>query len=260
MPTVCLIGNSHVANLKLAWPFVEAEFPGVRTVFFASDGTTMELDVVSGKLAARADYVRERMATTSGTSGDIEPIYDAYVVCGLTLSSMRTINTYSATMQRLRAAGRATSASADDIAHGMAPQVVGSLAFDIASKLRRLTCAPIFVIATPLTAYERHPDMWRRFETRGVVDLLADAFSRACHNAAREIDAVFVPQPAETVGPNRLTTRPRFYRLPVTEAAVERANHAHMNAAFGIIVLRDVLQRIVEALSIAVVQPSQPSS
>ena len=251
MTTVCLIGNSHVANLKLALPSVQPDFPDVRTIFFASDGTTMELDVVSGRLVARTGYVRERMAMTSGTMGDIEPIYDAYVPCGLTLSSVRAMRTYPATMQALRRASRDKDATAQDLAAGMAPQILQSLAFDIATKLRRLTDAPIFIVATPLTAYERHTAMWQRYESKGVVELLAAAFDLACHSAAKDIGAVFVPQPFETVGPNALTTRPEFYRLSVEETAAERANHAHMNAAFGAIVLRDVLRRIVATFQAA---------
>ncbi|MBV8976753.1 MAG: hypothetical protein JOZ13_05170 [Alphaproteobacteria bacterium] len=248
MSTVCLIGNSHVANLKRALPAVQAQFPQLQTIFFASEGTSMELDIVDGGLVGRTEPARARMAMTSGGDGAIRPVYDAYVLCGLTLSSIRAIKTYYATMKELRAAGRAHAASVLDIAEGMAPAIVGSLAFDIAAKLRRLTVAPIFVIATPLSAYERHPEMWARFEAKDAVGLLAEAYHRACEKAAKDIDAVFVPQPAQTIGPNPLTTKPQFYTLTPEETAAERAQHAHMNPEFGAIVLRDVLGRVVAAL------------
>ncbi len=248
MTTVCLIGNSHVTNLKLALPTVQPDFPGIETVFFASEGTSMELDVVSGRLVARAEHVRKRMATASGTDGDIAPVYDAYVLCGLTLSSIRAVRTFRATITELYAAGRGHDATPGDIANGMAPRVRASLAIDIASKLRQLTAAPVFVIATPFSAYERHEDLWQDLDARKRVGLLAEAFTLACTRAAEDHAAVFVPQPLETVGPNALTTRPQFYKHSPEETGAERAHHAHMNTEFGAIVLRDVLQRVVESL------------
>lgn len=246
MPIVCLIGNSHVANLKKALPAVAPDFPGIETIFFASDGTSMELDIVSGKLAARAAHVRERMAMTSKTDGDIAPVYDAYVACGLTLSSMRAIRAFQ--RARKEAGPRPKASTAEEIAEIMAPAVHASLALDITSKLRQLTSAPIFVIATPLTAHERHSELWQNLEKRDRVGLLAAAFMLACSKAAEANKAIFVPQPPQTVGPNALTTRPEFYLLTPEQTKAERAHHAHMNTAFGAIVLRDVLERVAEAL------------
>jgi hypothetical protein len=249
MSTVCLIGNSHVANLKKALPAVAPEFPDVVPTFFASEGVSMELDIVGGKLRGRADHVRERMAMTSGTDGDIAPVYDAYVLCGLTLSSMRAIRASRATMKTLHAAGGKSAVTAEAVAEGMVEAICQSLAIDIAAKLRRLTKAPIFVIATPLTAYERHPELWQALESKQRLAKLARAYDLACAKAAERYGAVFVPQPPETIGPNLLTTRPQFYLLPVDKVKAEAAHHTHMNTAFGEIVLRDALRRVTARLA-----------
>lgn len=248
MTTVCLIGNSHVANLKLALPHVQPDFPNVSAVFFASAGESMELEVSGAKLVATEDYVRGRMAVSSGTDGDIAPIYDAYVVCGLTLSSMRAIRTFRASLDAWRAAGRAAEMIADDVAKGMDAPIRKSIAMDVVAKLRRLTDAPVYLIATPLTAYERHSSFWDTMQSRQKIGLLSDAYNLACNRAAQAHGAVFVPQPTDTIGPNALTTRPEFYMLTPDQVRAERASHAHMNVAFGAIVLRDVLMRIVERL------------
>ena len=248
MTTVCLIGNSHVANLKKALPGVAPGFPGIETVFFASEGVSMELDIVDGKLGARVQHVRDRMAMTSGTDGDIAPVYDAYVACGLTLSSMRAIRAFQHTLKELPKAERGKVFETDEVARIMAPAIRTSLAIDIAAKLHAIGAAPVFVIATPLTAYERHAELWAGWEKRQRVELLEAAYTLACHRAAEAQGAVFVPQPPQTIGPNALTTRPEFYLTSPDEVKVEAAHHAHMNAAFGAIVLRDVLERIVAAL------------
>src|ERR1700722_6503131 len=128
MPTICLIGNSHVANLKLGWPDVEPDFPDYSLVFFASDGLSMDVEISDGKPVAPNSHIRARMAMTSKTDGDIEPIYDAYVVCGLGLSSMRAIRTVSGTMAARKEAGLKTPATVEDMALGMEPPIRGAIA------------------------------------------------------------------------------------------------------------------------------------
>ncbi|HWA89331.1 MAG TPA: hypothetical protein VG889_04810 [Rhizomicrobium sp.] len=248
MITVCLIGNSHVANLKKALPSVAPDFPGIETAFFASEGVSMELDIVDGKLRGRAQHVRDRMAMTSGTDGDIAPIYDAYVACGLTLSSMRAIRAFHKMLKDSEPAVRKKRFTPEEVAEIMAPAIRGSLAIAAVDKLRRLTQAPIFVIATPLAAYERHDELWQGLEKRGRLELLEAAYTLACTGEAAAHGAVFVPQPLETIGPNVLTTRPEFYLTSPEAVKDEAAQHAHMNTAFGAIVLRDVLARIAAAL------------
>ena len=249
MPSICLIGNCHVANLKLGWPAIEADFAGFALTFFASDGLSLNVEIVDGRLVAPDPDIRARMALTSRSDGDIAPVYDAYVVCGLALSSMRALRTVKRTRAELREAGREASAAA--IAAGMEPTIRASIAIDVIAKLRQLTSNPIFLIATPLTAYERHADLWDGMRAAGRIDLLMSAFNLACSSVAAECNAIFVPQPQETVGPFPLTTRPEFYRLPPEEVRKERAHHTHMNQAFGSIVLRDVLQRIMERPNLA---------
>jgi hypothetical protein len=218
-------------------------------VFFASDGLSMQVEVSDGMLVAPNCRIRERMAMTSKTDGDIAPRYDAYVVCGLGLSSIRAIRTVSPTMAARRDAGLKTPATVEDIARGMEPPLRGAIAIDVISKLRQLTQNPILLIATPLSAHERHPEIWGPMDARNRVDFAAAAYHAACRRIAREYDAVFVPQPAQTVGPNALTTRPEFYRSPPEQAKLEKDHHAHMNCAFGAIVLRDILQRISALLA-----------
>ena len=78
MRKICLIGNSHLAVLKLGWPQIQAQFSSMELVFFAVAGLSLQLEIVGGKLVAPDERIRKRLAVTSERDGDIEPGYDAF--------------------------------------------------------------------------------------------------------------------------------------------------------------------------------------
>lgn len=244
MTKVCLIGNSHVGALKLGWPQIQAQFPGIELVFFASAGLSITFEVLDGKLVCPDPRARHRMAVTSEREGDIEPNYDAYVLCGLALSSMRAFRAHSAKRMEFRAAGKALGSSVEDYVAAMEPAIRDTIAIDVTAKLRTLTRAPIFVIATPLPARERHVELWGRLKENKQEATVVQAYNAACTNVAGEYGAIFVPQPAETTDETGLTTRNRFYLLRPDQVAEEKSLHTHMNPDFGAIVLRDALERV----------------
>lgn len=242
MTSVCLIGNSHVGALKLGWPLIEADFPGMDLDFYASAGASLDLVVSGGHIEPASEGVRARLAYTSGKSGDIEPGYDAYVVCGLLLSSLRAGRAYRVKKaeQNSKDVARAT---AKEACLAAARDCLRSLLFaDVLAKLRQITTAPIFLIGTPLPALERHANM-KKF-SNGLRMSLKEAYEAASETIAGECNAQFLRQPEETVGPIELTTRSEFYLLSPEQVSQEKAVHTHMNAAYGAIVLRDVLERI----------------
>jgi hypothetical protein len=249
MTAVCLIGNSHVGALKLGWPDIEAEFPGFTLDFYASAGQSMDLEVRDGKLVPATPEIRRRLAATSGKDGDIEAGYDAYVVCGLTLSAMRALNAYDAKFTELRQAGLHKTAMPEDFALAMEPALRGAIAVDVITKLRRITRAAIFLIGTPYGAYIRHEQLWEKLKSRGHEEVVAQAYNAACSKIAEGLSATFLPQPAETVAENGFTTRETFFLFPLDYVRNEKAQHTHMNAAFGAVVLRDVLEKARAAVA-----------
>jgi hypothetical protein len=249
MTSICLIGNSHVGALKLGWPEIEAQFPGFLLDFYASAGQSMQLEVRGGKLVPATDAIRKRLAATSGTDGDIEATYDAYVVCGLTLSAMRAVHAYDAKFAELRRLARRDAVSVEDFAQAMEPALRGAIAVDVIAKLRQITRAPIFLIGTPYGAYVRHVELWEKLKAREHEEVVARAYHTACRNIAHELSAIFVPQPAETIADNGYTTREPFFLFPLDYVRSEKAEHTHMNASFGAVVLRDVLEKARTALA-----------
>lgn len=247
MPRICLIGDSHLAALKRGWSRLQSQFPGMTLTFFAMEAGLLRLDVSGGKLVAPDERVRKRLANTSEGDGDIVPDYDAYVLCGLSLGSMKAFRAYLAERAGAREAGRAYGKTVEDIAQAMAPALRDTIACDVAAKLRQLTEAPIFLVATPLPAYERLAAQWERLERLNA--RIAEAYDAVCHRIAEGLAATFIPQPAETVNAEGLTTRSRFYLLPPEQVAKEVTLHTHMNSDFGAIVLGDALRKIEARLS-----------
>lgn len=248
MTSVCLIGNSHLAVLKLGWPDVQGEFADIELDFYAAAGGSLDLTVSNGCLVPADDPTRKRLAITSGKSGDIEANYSAYIVCGLTLSAMTAVRAFTKRLTELRAAHQAQAASDADFEGAVYDALRDALAIDVLRKLREITQASVFLIATPLPAYERHVEIWDRLTSQKQNERLARIYNAACDRLAREFAATFLPQPPETIGENGLTTPSDFYLLPVDYVRTEKAPHTHMNQAYGAIILRNALKKTRAAL------------
>ena len=97
MTSVCLIGNSHLAVLKLGWPDIQVRFVDIdmELDFYAAAGGSLAVTVANGSLVPADDATRKRFAVTSGKSGDIEPNYSACVLCGLMLNAMTAARAYT---------------------------------------------------------------------------------------------------------------------------------------------------------------------
>lgn len=245
MPRVCLIGDSHLAALKLGWPRIQPQFPGMTLVFYAVPASLLHVEIVGGKLVAPEERIRKRLARTSEGDGDIGPDHDVYVLCGLELALMKALRGFFAKRAAARAAGAVYGNKVGDLALAMEPALRDTIACDVAAKLRQLTKAPLFLIANPLPAYERHAEQWERLKKR---EHIAEACEIACKKIAADHAAIFIPQPAETVDATGLTTRNTYYLLPPDQVARETTPHTHMNADYGAIILRDALEKIEACL------------
>ena len=248
MTSVCLIGNSHLAVLKLGWPDIQSSFADMELDFYAAAGGSLELAVSNGCLVPADDTTRKRLAITSGKSGDIEPNYSAYVICGLMLSAMTAVRAFTRRLAELRTVHQVQAATDADFDGPVYDALRDTLAIGVLRKLREITAAPVFLIATPLPAYERHVEMWDRLTKQKQDERLARVYNAACDRVAREFDAMFLPQPPETIGENGLTTPSEYHLLPLDYVRTEKAPHTHMNQTYGGIILRNALQKIRGAL------------
>jgi hypothetical protein len=243
-----MIGNSHLAILKLGWPDILAMFADMELDFYAAAGGSLALAVSNGCLVPADDATRKGLAVTSAKSGDIEPGYSAYVLCGLMLRAMTAVRAFKRRLAELHSAHQAKAATDADFDSVVFDALRDTLAIDVLRKLRVITAAPVFLIATPLPAYERHPEIWDRLIRQKQNQRLARVYNAACDRLAREFGAIFLPQPPETIGENGLTTPAEYYLLPIDYVRTEKAPHTHMNQAYGGVILRNALQEIRAAV------------
>jgi len=119
MTSVCLIGNSHLAVLKLGWPNIQASFADMELDFYAAAGGIIgrcrfeRLPSSGRRCDAKAVCHHQRK------NGDIAPTHSAYVLCGLMLSAMTAVRAYTRRLAKLHSAGQARTATDADFETGV---------------------------------------------------------------------------------------------------------------------------------------------
>lgn len=92
-------------------------------------------------------------------------------------------------------AGQARTATGADFETPVHDVLRDILAIDVLRKLREITAAPAFLIATPLPAYERHPEIWEMLAGQNQNEGLVRVYNAVCDRRACEFGAIFLPQP-----------------------------------------------------------------
>ncbi|HEY1710287.1 MAG TPA: hypothetical protein VGG10_18600 [Rhizomicrobium sp.] len=216
---VCVIGDSHVAALKLGWRDIRDGFPDVDIKFFAAPKREMHaLALFDDALVPENDALRASFKLTSGT-GEICGDYDLYILCGLYLQIREAIAAYK------------------ENAGSALPRLRQTLAASTLSKLRGITDAPVWLIATPFSARPLVPQ--GNDDPGAAASGIAEMFNAGCRELAAEQRAVFVEQPAETIVAGHLSTRLEYSRGGSADAPP--GDLTHMSRDFGALVLRTVL-------------------
>lgn len=227
MLRICLIGDSHLAALKQGWPSIEAEFPDTEVAFFAAGGDMMLDLVVRGRrLQPSTEKLREILKFTSGRGARIQNTFDRYVLCGLRFSiefavKLRTEN--------------GNSIAPDDL-YSVYDAAVGP---ETLRKLRRITDAPVVIVPTPFPAFGRRVELSQHRTPQSDRDL-AETFLSTCERIARDHGAAFLPQAAETVCADGISTLDEF-AVGAARLWPGADDNSHMNAKFGAIALRRAL-------------------
>ncbi len=243
MRCVCVIGDSHAAALKRAWPSVEADFPDVRLDFFAAAAHYItSLTVRDDALVPTTEALRKRITRTSGGLETIAGSYDCYLLCGLDLRLGKV-----AEMKKLRgmdARPSSTDPGEDIPSEELGLGVRATIAMRTLQMLRQITDAPVGIIPTPLPASD-HPS--RPTPHQGA-RRLQDVFLTACAKVALEVQAQFIPQPSETLSDTGLSTRAEYARSPERLFFQQDVDdYSHMNAEYGAIVLRNALNIVLDS-------------
>ena len=226
--------------LKVGWSSVEDEFPDVKLDFYGAPGRHMADIVVSeGRLLSSSDFLRQQLKGTSGGSSEIKNCYDWYLVCGLGLNIFNAVRVYNRYRAETHVRESCTPVSDDCFLQAVIGCAREMLSIEILKKLRKITDAPVRVIAVPFLGRENKTNVHHLLKIKDA-DSVATFFRLACDQLAAEHNARFLPQPKQTLRKRVLLTRSAYTQDAVrfSEAITDGI---HMNADYGAIVLRQAL-------------------
>ena len=237
---VCVIGNSHIVSLQSGWKKLGREFAGIEPIFFAAPVRLMEyLGLRDGKLVADNEMLADRFTASSGGRTGIDGSYDAYILYGLALSTGMLLDFCDAYRSvDFRADGRRLLSRRCHL-EGVCALLQATLAGRVLGKLRKVTRAPVFLLAAPMRS-EAEPKHFAPLIENGDDGPLNDCFLAGCRELAGRDGARFVSQPPSTLGASPLTTQHRFSLSAGTGSTLE-GDYMHMDGKYGALLLRHLL-------------------
>jgi hypothetical protein len=227
------MGDSHAAALKRGWLRIESEYPGTEITFFAGDKAEWHtVHATDGKLVADSARLREQFTRSAKGPEEIAADFDAYIVGSLGLGILMPLGFW--------ASGRYPQWDAYRTA--VTAYVRHSGCAHILAELRTIARAPALFVAAPFQpqAFCKWSPGLDEATAAKLRTLFEDEF-RALGDAH---DAIFVPQPEETIAPNGLTTRMEFAAVSRDPA---RRDTRHCNDDYGALVMTSLLKALAHA-------------
>jgi hypothetical protein len=243
MKEICVIGNSHIAALKLGWDAIRSDFPDVELFFFGAPGRKMVgLTAANGQLEPTNDVQRKYFRQTSGGRESIHGNYDAYLFHALQFSigKLEWFIGKERSEDQQRDARRPISGAC------FLECFVGILrdtrAVETIVELRKITAAPVTLTAQAMPSEDESESILAQLDRIGDAAAVHRTFDAAANILADELKIEFFPQPAETLaGPcrtKRLYSTDSVGLAGGLKTARPKDDYYHMNAAFGALLLR----------------------
>lgn len=226
---ICIIGNSHIAALKMAWDTgLEKQFPNIEPTFFGARGRLLhDLVVKNGLLAPGSKDLGNSFALTSRGQRYIDPaLFDVFLIYGFGAKLTKVLKK------------RSNAANPERIIDYW--QNSGML--QVSRQIRAVTHKPVYCGLAPLEA--------RKKSTKGI-KVYTKFVRRSTKMVFRPEGFTLVAQPPQTLT-KRCATRKQFSagstRLKADPKKPKqrhpKRDSLHMNARFGAIWLRSFLQSI----------------
>jgi hypothetical protein len=231
---ICVMGNSHIAALKLGYEMIAADYPHAPLTFFGDRGAGMRFLRAEGtKLVPTNEKLRTALRHTSGGKDCIDTTaYDIIVVVGLELEPFFDDATQGYSRKLLV---QTLKDNAND---------PGYTFFGMFSRMRAVYKKPIYMAHAPLRAQSNEPMGEGPERYLAAVALFNEIF-------LKPQDMTLLPQPPETVVSGNRTAHHYSVgsmRLSVgslTDAELHASDdHYHMNAEFGAVWLRGFFAHI----------------
>lgn len=249
---IAIVGNSHLAALKLGWAELARAYPSVELVFFGARSTAMKHLTVQGRrLVSTDDDTRQDLRFTSnGLEAIVPDDFDALLVYGLALDVhvFSQVLTRHALYDRADDVRRTVSLSCfTEICENRARRC---LLHKIATQIRSISAVPLFVSPSPFPS--RNCAVVDQTKWQVLVDnhspLLHQGYYDGIRRLCGPLSAVFAPQPGDTVV-DSIFTDAQFSQgsVRLTEGLALRHSAddvIHMNQAYGRLFLTEALALI----------------
>jgi hypothetical protein len=234
MMTICAIGDSHLAALKLGWEMIKSDHPGIRLVFFGAPGMNLkDLAVSEASLVPTTERLRKLMTHTSGGLGVIAQSYDRFLVCGMKFAVFMVQRLYEKYRTEAEPKDDRRPISNECLLRAAQGFLRGSLSIDVVEKLRKVTRAPIGLVPVPFRAdgSALGQPSWERDRS-----LVAQTFAQAARRLGDDLEfQPFFPPPAMLSNP--IQTKAEYSENSVRLQRGNKAHHdediLHMNPRYG---------------------------
>lgn len=243
---LCVIGNSHLAAMKLGWDQSVAADPALREavapVFFGAPRDGMRhVKMDASGLHPRKPGIREHFLRTSGGAEAVEwSRYDAFLLVGLNASLKRTLRFYKTHAWF----GQGGTGGKTVVSPGFAREFLTeryreTLIYTLASGIAAAARKPVYAFGEPHWASWAQssgegPDYgWAAAIAAGDAASIGSVFGLALRDALAP-HAVLIAQPDETVQ-DCILTKADYNKdaSPLITGEGGETDASHMNAAYG---------------------------
>ena len=229
---ICVIGNSHIASLKLGWDEICARYPDTEMIFFGARGTRMRYLIPKGDaLVADDELLANSLTYTSGGLSSVHPKkYDLLVLYGLFLR-VPALPVHVSKAVREAAARNCLERSLSKV---------------VLDRIRQISDVPILIGHNPLPAHNQS-DCHLPDGDRACYELVITALNHVLD----AVDTEVLPQPEESTEFGFTTSgvySSGSVRLAVrdgTSGVTHRSDDTHhMNGDFGSLWLEAMLRHV----------------
>ena len=249
---ICIMGNSHLAALKLAWQQLSAEYSSIELVFFGARASAMaHLDVQNNCLVSTHPETEHDMQFTSGGQNAIDlSSFDAVWLYGLAcdvnlfIPTLTTHQLESLTDINRKFLSRAcfTQLCRDRLQHG--------ILYKLTRLVRQISDLPVYVSPSPFPSRTCVDDPSEKWNALSANDgsVIQSSYYDGIITALNDYNTVFIPQPNDSIV-DFLFTAPQYAKdsIRLTEGLSTKHAHddyVHMNQAYGVLFLQQAILTI----------------
>jgi hypothetical protein len=244
---IAVLGNSHIASLKLAWEKLKLNYPNLELVFFGARGRDLlHLKVENARLIPTRAKTEEQILFTSGGLHCLDTqAFDAFLVYGpyhvegfLAFTDTFKVGNFADSKRR--------TLSLSCFAQLCHDRLQESLLFQLVAQTRSANAAaPIFVAPAPFpgdNCLDEAASKWRVFASGDCASMQA-GYYEGLRSVFSPFNAEFLPQPEHTII-NSLFSKRNYAKGSVRLTAGLATQHPsdnywHMNQAYGEIFLTE---------------------